>query len=52
MKAMFLVTGLILGAMFANEKLSTLPQVEENKTEIVYGHRVGPDGNPILVTSR
>lgn len=52
MKAILLVSGIILGSLFANEKLSTSPQAEENKTEIVYGHRIGPTGEPVLVTTR
>ena len=51
MKTALLMVGLVLGGLFINDKM-TAPQVEEDKTEIVYGHRVGPDGNPILVTSR
>lgn len=52
MKAFVLVLiGAILGGMFINEKLSS-PKATEEKTEIVYGTRVGPDGNLNLVTTR
>ena len=50
-KVAMLVAGLILGGMFANDKMS-VPQVTEQKTEIVYGTRVGPDGNINLVVTR
>lgn len=43
-----LLAGLVLGGAFINEK-TTSPH-EEEKTEIVYGHRIGPDGNMMLVT--
>lgn len=51
MKAALLMLGLVLGGLFVNDKMTT-PQVEENKTEIVYGTRVGPDGNLNLVVTR
>lgn len=52
MKAIALVLmGAVLGGMFINEKM-TPPKATEDKTEIVYGHRIGPTGEPVLVTSR
>ena len=51
MKAALLMVGLVLGGLFINEKMDT-PQVEETKTEIVYGTRIGPTGDIQLVTSR
>ncbi|ARV76789.1 hypothetical protein PHABIO_158 [Pseudomonas phage Phabio] len=52
MKAIVLVLiGAVLGGMFFNEKLST-PKATDEKTEIVYGTRIGPDGNIHLVVSR
>lgn len=51
MKATMLMVGLVLGGLFINDKM-TVPQVEANKTEIVYGTRIGPTGDIQLVTSR
>lgn len=51
MKATLLLVGLVLGGLFINEKMTPV-QAEENKTEIVYGTRVGPDGNINLVVTR
>lgn len=52
MKAIaMLFAGLVLGGLFINDKMAN-PQVEESKTEIVYGTRIGPTGDLQLVTSR
>lgn len=52
MKAIsMLLAGLVLGGMFMNDKFSA-PKAEESKTEIVYGHRIGPNGQPMLITSK
>lgn len=52
MKAIvIMLVGLVLGGLLMNDQMSTT-KAEDSKTEVVYGHRIGPDGNPILVTSR
>lgn len=51
MKATLLLVGLVLGGLFINEKMTPV-QVEENKTEIVYGTRVGPGDQEMLVYNR
>lgn len=51
MKYVLVLVGAVLGGMFANDKMST-PVDHSSKTEIVYGTRVGPDGNINLVVSR
>lgn len=50
-KVALLMVGLVLGGLFINDKMSE-PHESENKTEIVYGTRVGPDGNINLVVTR
>ncbi len=49
-KIAMVLAGLVLGGLFMNDKLS-VPHAEE-KTEIVYGHRIGPAGEAMLVTSK
>ena len=51
MKAIAIVViSAVLGGLFINEKMEA-PHETEGKTEIVYGHRIGPNGVPMLVTS-
>lgn len=50
-KVAMLLAGLILGGMFANDKMSA-PHETEQKTEIVYGTRIGPSGDIDLVVTR
>lgn len=53
MKAItYVIVGMLLGAGFVYDKISTPPHVEEGKTEIVMGHRVDSNGNFMLVTSK
>lgn len=49
MKFVLVLVGAVLGGLFINDKMS-VPQHTENKTEIVMGHRIGPDGGMMLVT--
>ena len=41
----------IIGGLFMNEKFDS-PVQTMNKSEVIYGTRVGPDGNVNLVVSR
>lgn len=51
MKAFFFVIGAIVGGLFFNAKFTEASPKTE-KAEVVYGHKVGPDGQIILVTHR
>lgn len=49
MKIVLFLAGVILGGMFMDAKLA--PKVENtSETEIVYGTRIGPSGQLMLVT--
>lgn len=49
MKYALVLIGSLLGGMFVNDKM-TGPSDNESKTEIVYGTRIGPSGELMLVT--
>lgn len=49
MKAFLIVVGMAVGGMFVNNLMSAPVQASSQK-EVIYGHRVGPDGNMMLVT--
>lgn len=49
-KIAMVLAGLVFGGLFMNDRMST-PHAEE-KTEVVYGHRIGPSGEAMLVTSK
>jgi hypothetical protein len=49
MKYALIITGMLLGGLFINEKMDTVKH-DESKTEIVYGHRIGQSGQVMLVT--
>lgn len=53
MKAIaYVLVGIVLGGGFVYDKLTTPPHASEDKTEIVYGTRVGPADQLMLVTSK
>lgn len=41
----------IIGGLFMNAKFD-VPSTDTHKTEVIYGTRVGPDGNVNLVVTR
>jgi hypothetical protein len=48
-KVALLVVGIIAGALFINGKYET-PKAHDGETEIVMGHRIGSQGQVMLVT--
>lgn len=48
-KVALLVVGIIVGGLFINGKYE-IPQAHDDKTEIVMGHRIGSQGQVMLVT--
>ncbi|ABY63003.1 hypothetical protein ST201phi2-1p173 [Pseudomonas phage 201phi2-1] len=51
MKFAYLLAGIVLGGLFFNAKfIEAAPK--DTSVEVVYGTRVGPDGNLQLVTRR
>lgn len=50
-KVISFIFAAILGGLFMNGKFEA-PKHDNHKSEVIYGHRVGPDGNVNLIVTR